>query len=51
MADANQVPNTQQQAPQQSVEHRNAWVFTGYGIFGLGMLAAVAYACAQYAVR
>ncbi len=56
MADPNPVVNpatAQLSAP--SPEHldgrRNAWIFTGYGIFGLVVLAVIAYTVAQYAVR
>jgi hypothetical protein len=31
--------------------HRNAWILTAYGIFGLGLLCAIAYTVAQYAVQ
>ncbi len=37
--------------PETASGHRNAWIVTGYGIFGLGLLAAIAYTVAQYAVR
>ena len=28
--------------------HRNAWILTAYGIFGLGLVCLIAYAVAQY---
>ena len=54
MADANPVPaGTQQVAehPEHADGHRNAWILTGYGIFGLVVMSLIAYTVAQYAVR
>ena len=53
MADANPVqPGTQQvDHPEHADGHRNAWILTGYGIFGLVVMSLIAYTVAQYAVR
>lgn len=54
MADANPVTaGTQQGAadPQVADGRRNAWILTGYGIFGLAVISLIAYTVAQYAVR
>jgi len=53
MADANPVqPGTQQAEHPEHVDgHRNAWILTGYGIFGLVVMSLIAYTVAQYAVR
>jgi hypothetical protein len=36
--------------PEAADGHRNAWILTGYGIFGLVLLAIIAYSVAQYVV-
>lgn len=54
MADANPVQAGTQQAaaPSQDADgQRNAWILTGYGIFGLVVISLIAYTVAQYAVR
>ena len=53
MADATPVEaGTQQDGhPQQSEHHRNAWILTGYGIFGLAVISMIAYSVAQYVAR
>ena len=58
-ADANAVRTSPTGAPGKassqkkpmSAEHRNAWLLTGYGIFGLFLLGLIAYSVAEYAVR
>jgi hypothetical protein len=44
-AGSNSEGAQQQERP---VGHRNAWILTAYGIFGLGLLCLIAYAVAQY---
>ena len=52
MADANPVKaGTQEADPQHADGQRNAWIVTGYGIFGLAVLSVIAYSLAQYVAR
>lgn len=54
MADANPVQAGPQQRagnPEHADGQRNAWILTGYGIFGLAVISLIAYSVAQYAVR
>ncbi|HZQ90190.1 MAG TPA: hypothetical protein VFA60_00175 [Terriglobales bacterium] len=43
--------NRQAQEEAQRDNQRNAWIVTGYSIFGLVLLVVIAYTVAQYAVR
>ena len=51
MPDANSAQTKPSQKKPMSNEHRNAWILTGYGIFGLFLLGLIAYSVAEYAVR
>lgn len=51
-ADANTAQTASgAQKKSMSDAHRNAWILTGYGIFGLFLLGLIAYSVAEYAVR
>jgi hypothetical protein len=43
--------NRQSQEEAQRDHQRNAWIVTGYSIFGLVLLVVIAYTVAQYAAR